>query len=206
LAAGSVLASTEPVRVRLLQIDTPEQGAQLSAEATAALTALAAPGTNVWALGDQEPRDRYGRELLYLWTGDGSFVNEEMVLSGMATAVLYEPNDRFIDQMRAAEGRARAGGLGLWAAPPPRLTPPPAPSPPPSTEPRAEPEPEPDAQPLVEEPRAGSDCDPSYPGVCIPPYPPDLDCGEIEHRRFEVRQPDPHGFDRDQDGIGCESD
>ncbi len=48
-------------------------------------------------------------------------------------------------------------------------------------------------------------CDPSYPGVCIPPYPPDLDCGEIQYGNFEVLSPDPHGFDRDNDGIGCES-
>lgn len=51
----------------------------------------------------------------------------------------------------------------------------------------------------------GSDCDPSYPTVCIPPYPPDLNCGDIPHRRFKVLPPDPHGFDGDNDGIGCES-
>lgn len=47
-------------------------------------------------------------------------------------------------------------------------------------------------------------CDPSYPTVCIPPYPPDLDCGEISHRRFTVLPPDPHGFDGNDDGVGCE--
>lgn len=54
-----------------------------------------------------------------------------------------------------------------------------------------------------------SNCDPSYVGVCIPPPPPDLDCGDITYRRFTVRwdvvRPDPHGFDGDRDGIGCES-
>lgn len=48
-------------------------------------------------------------------------------------------------------------------------------------------------------------CDPSYPDFCIPPYSADLDCGEIPHTNFRVIQPDPHGFDRDRDGIGCES-
>jgi len=48
-------------------------------------------------------------------------------------------------------------------------------------------------------------CDPSYPGVCIPPYPPYLDCSEILYANFRVLQPDPHGFDGDEDGIGCES-
>ena len=50
-----------------------------------------------------------------------------------------------------------------------------------------------------------AECQPSYPGVCIHPPPPDLDCGEISHRRFTVLAPDPHGFDRDKDGVGCES-
>jgi len=51
----------------------------------------------------------------------------------------------------------------------------------------------------------GGGCDPAYPSVCILPPPPDLDCGEIPHRRFKVLAPDPHGFDRDKDGVGCES-
>ena len=50
-----------------------------------------------------------------------------------------------------------------------------------------------------------NNCDPSYPDVCIPTYPPDLDCGEISYKKFKVLQPDPHGFDGDKDGIGCES-
>ncbi len=53
---------------------------------------------------------------------------------------------------------------------------------------------------------AAGNCHESYPTVCIPPPPPDLDCGEISYRRFEVKQPDPHGFDGDKDGIGCEKD
>ena len=39
----------------------------------------------------------------------------------------------------------------------------------------------------------------------IPPPPPDLDCGEIPHRRFTVVGADPHRCDGDNDGIGCES-
>jgi len=48
-------------------------------------------------------------------------------------------------------------------------------------------------------------CDPSYPDFCIPPWPPDLDCGEIRYTNFKVLPDDPHGFDVDKDGIGCES-
>jgi hypothetical protein len=61
-------------------------------------------------------------------------------------------------------------------------------------------------RPLAPPTTTGGACDPSYPTVCIPPAPPDLDCGQISHRRFTVLPPDPHGFDgNDNDGIGCES-
>jgi len=53
------------------------------------------------------------------------------------------------------------------------------------------------------EPR--SQCDPAYPTVCIPPPPPDLDCGQIPYRNFTVLSPDPHRLDGDKDGIGCET-
>lgn len=76
-------------------------------------------------------------------------------------------------------------------AEPPTATPPP-PAPPPTPAPA----------PVV---RQQSNCDPSYPSVCIPSPPPDLDCGEIPYRRFSVAGSDPHRFDGDHDGVGCES-
>jgi hypothetical protein len=51
----------------------------------------------------------------------------------------------------------------------------------------------------------GGGCDPSYPTVCIPPAPPDLDCPEVPYTDFTVVGADPHGFDGDGDGVGCES-
>ena len=50
-------------------------------------------------------------------------------------------------------------------------------------------------------------CDPSYPDFCIPPPPPDLDCRHIplRQRPFRVRQPDPHHFDQNKNGLGCEN-
>jgi uncharacterized repeat protein (TIGR01451 family) len=51
----------------------------------------------------------------------------------------------------------------------------------------------------------GGGCHPSYPDVCIPPPPPDLDCDDVPHTNFRVRGSDPHGFDGDNDGRGCET-
>ncbi|HYN89265.1 MAG TPA: hypothetical protein VER55_12070 [Ardenticatenaceae bacterium] len=49
-----------------------------------------------------------------------------------------------------------------------------------------------------------SNCDPSYPHICIPPPPPDLDCEDIVFRHFQVLPPDPHDLDPDGNGVGCE--
>lgn len=89
----------------------------------------------------------------------------------------------------------------------PSLSPTPKPkpvAPPPSpVEKAVEPSPSsPPAPAVIESPQ--SNCDSSYPDVCIPPPPPDLNCPDITYRNFTVQQPDPHGFDRDSDGIGCE--
>jgi hypothetical protein len=61
-----------------------------------------------------------------------------------------------------------------------------------------EPEPRPDGG------GGGGNCHPSY-SVCIPPPPPDLDCADVNATNFQVTGSDPHGFDGDNDGIGCET-
>jgi hypothetical protein len=58
-------------------------------------------------------------------------------------------------------------------------------------------------------PPGGGACAASYPTVCIPPPPPDLNCADIPYTNFPVRwdvpDPDPHHFDGNRDGVGCES-
>lgn len=47
-------------------------------------------------------------------------------------------------------------------------------------------------------------CDSSYPEICIATYSSKLICADIPFSNFKVILPDPHGFDSDADGIGCE--
>jgi PKD repeat protein len=73
------------------------------------------------------------------------------------------------------------------------------PSPPPAAEEQEQEE--------QQEQAAETVCDSSYPDLCIPPPPPDLDCGNDGiPENFQVLPPDPHGFDSDNDGIGCDSE
>jgi hypothetical protein len=41
--------------------------------------------------------------------------------------------------------------------------------------------------------------------LCIPSPPPDLDCAENRPPNLIVVGTDPHGFDGDGDGVGCET-
>ncbi len=81
--------------------------------------------------------------------------------------------------------------------PTPTNTPEPTATPVPPT---ATPKPKPTATP---EPVA--QCDANYAGACIPNVDYDLDCGDVSARRFRVVGRDVHRFDRDKDGIACES-
>jgi micrococcal nuclease len=139
---------------------------------------------------DVTETDRYGRLLRYVWVDHGAglfLVNLELLRIGMAQVTTYPPDVKYVEALYVpAQTAARNAGLGLWGAAP---TPVPAPAAP--------------------APVAPSNCEPSYPDFCIPIGTPDLDCGDIDARRFRVlwnvANPDPHRFDGDRDGIGCES-
>jgi micrococcal nuclease len=183
--------------VRLIGIDTPETrdprttvqcfGREASARARALMD-----GERVTLELDptQGERDRYGRLLAYVWLGDGRLVNEVLVAEGYAHEYTYATPYRHRDRLRAAEAAARAGGLGLWS---------------PATCNGDTSQPAGGSAPPPAAPAPGAGCDPSYPDTCIPPPPPDLDCADVGARRFRVTGADPHRFDADGDGIGCES-
>lgn len=109
----------EETKVRLLNIDTPEQGECLYEQATAHLTELIPPGTKVTLEYDVERRDRYGRELAGVFTD--VFVNEQMLIDGFARAVTFDPNTKFTQRAEAAE--AMAGHTGIHAVGPECLLP-----------------------------------------------------------------------------------
>ncbi len=48
-------------------------------------------------------------------------------------------------------------------------------------------------------------CDPSYEGACVPNDGADYNCADINGTDFQSVGTDPHGLDRDGDGIACES-
>jgi endonuclease YncB( thermonuclease family) len=182
---GGVLPRDAVVRVRLLEIDTPERGACFADEATARTATLLPPGSHIRAERDVELTDRYDRYLLYVWNEQGTFVNESLVRSGHAEAVLYAPNDKYWPRISDAEDAAQQAGAGLWTACPEQPETSIAPSDPPDS-----PVPDTSARPeLPDGPPAGA---------------PDVDCSDLSGPVW-VGADDPHRLDRDGDGIGCEA-
>lgn len=170
-------------RVRYIGIDAPERNQPFYAESAAANRSLVA-GKTLWLVRDVSETDRYGRLLRYVIAGE-IFVNLALVREGYAQTMTVPPDVSCAEAFRAAEAEARAAGRGLWGWPTPTPT---------------------ALLPTAAPPPPAGNCHPAYPTVCIPPPPPDLDCGDIPYRNFPVdhRYGDPHRFDGDRDGIGCE--
>ena len=198
---GDTIDLSSGARVRLLQIDTPEPGTGecYSRAAGRELRRMLPVGASV--VLEADPRldraDAYGRLLRYVRRG-GVNVNLELVRRGAATVWFYRgERGRYAGRLLDAGRSARNAGRGIWGACPGAVWNPLGPA---TTGPGS------GAQAGTTPGRgiAGS-CDPSYPTVCNPPSPPDLDCGDIPHKRFRVRPPDPHRFDGEGDGLGCES-
>jgi micrococcal nuclease len=117
------------------------------------------------------------------------------VRDGYGVVDIYPPDDKYEEWLLQGEQDALNAGRGLWSMCGGTDTPlsPPTPTPAPASS---------QAQGIA----ANTGCDPSYPGVCIPPMSQfgDLDCGDIPYRRFVVLPPDPHNFDGDGNGTVCE--
>ncbi len=110
----------EEAKLRLLRIDTPELARDgqpadcLADEASDALARLVPEGSTVHGAYDVERRDRYGRELVHLWTDDGRWVNGAMLADGYAQVVTFPPNTAYDDEVRALQADARDDRRGLW--------------------------------------------------------------------------------------------
>jgi endonuclease YncB( thermonuclease family) len=238
-------------RVRIYRADTPETqneqecgGQEATDFAEYALSFNDDEDGKVFLERDKNERDRYGRELAYVWfevDGAPYMLNHILINNGWANDVDYGDR-KYDDELKDAAAFAKRNELGVWGLcegfgqplPEPAPTDVPAAEQPaqqpqveqPAQQPQAEQpaqetqagqpvqsgqpaapvelepeyvEPEPEA-PVQEE--AASGCDPNY-SPCIPAFPPDLDCGEIGIT-VTVTGGDPHGLDRDNDGIGCE--
>lgn len=116
---GDTLVLQGGARVRLVQIDAPEAGAECySAASTRELRRLAPPGARVVLESDTrlDRVDRYGRLLRYVHAG-GRNVNVELVRRGAATPWFYGgERGGYASSLLSAITSARTGNRGMWSA------------------------------------------------------------------------------------------
>ena len=101
-------------KMRLLGINTPEQGEYYYQEAKDRLAKLV-EGKQVNFESGPEDKDRYGRLLRYVFL-DGAFVNLQLVREGYAVVYITGPEERYYLEFKEAEKEAKENKLGLWAA------------------------------------------------------------------------------------------
>ncbi|WP_041934365.1 thermonuclease family protein [Gloeothece verrucosa] len=181
----------QSITVRLGCVDSPEIGQNpYGQQARDRLQQLLPKGKTVNLR--RIDTDRYGRTVAEIYLNNKS-VNLTLVAEGKAVVYPQYLNGCAAtkNQFLAAEANAKKKRLGFWNQNNPVMP----------WDFRAGKRPSTNTQSTANN---NKKCDPSYPDVCIPPAPPDLDCGQISQRRFRVIPPDPHHFDSDGDGIGCE--
>jgi len=105
-------------RVRLLGIDTPEQGEPFYDSATAFLSEMAL-GKEACLRFDARKRDGYGRLLAYLYI-DTIFINGAILENGLGYLYLFRDNLRdetILSELLSAQRKAMEKSIGLWTLP-----------------------------------------------------------------------------------------
>lgn len=176
---------TTSYKIRLSLTNTPERGESGYSEATLFTNKMCPVGSMILIdQDDKQQYDAYGRLLANVYC-NGESLNSALLYKGHADILTqYCSSSEFSEEKWAQD--FGCGSKSTYQSAPSTQ------SSTPSTK-------------SSTSSQSSSKCDPSYPDFCIPPPPPDLDCKDIPQKRFTVLQPDPHRFDGDKDGIGCES-
>ncbi len=117
---GDTVILDDNRHVRLLGVDAPEAGHDhkpsepFAAKAHEHLNALVNK-ENIRLETDKKPIDHYGRTLAYLYLDDGTFVNQEMVLEGLANCLYFPPNTRYYSRLLFVQQKAMDERRGMWA-------------------------------------------------------------------------------------------
>jgi endonuclease YncB( thermonuclease family) len=102
-------------RVRFLNVDTPEVGSCLAAEATKFTKSRLPSGQAVDLKFDVELRDPYERLLALVRPEGGEWLSVELAEEGLGFPMAIAPNRTYYRRVAAAADKARRGGQGMFS-------------------------------------------------------------------------------------------
>lgn len=109
---GDTVVLSDQQKVRLIGVNTPETNQPFFAEAKQKLESLVL-GKEVRLEYDVTRTDSYNRTLAYLYSGD-TFINKELLSSGVAVIETIPPNVMHVEQFLEAQAGAKTNCVGLW--------------------------------------------------------------------------------------------
>lgn len=116
---GDTIKLSDGRRVRYIGVDTPEtkhpsRPVEYYGRQASRYNHRLVAGRHLVLEYDMEAKDKYGRTLAYVHSGD-IFVNALLVADGYAQVSTYPPNVRYASLFRWLQARARERGVGLWS-------------------------------------------------------------------------------------------
>lgn len=107
-------AVTTAGRVRYIGVDAPERGEPFYKEARRRNAELVRGKTVRISVCDEEPKDKYGRTLGFLYL-NGSAVSEMLVKEGLARTLIVPPcGDKYEARLKKLESEAKAKKTNIW--------------------------------------------------------------------------------------------
>lgn len=113
----------EETTVRFIGVDTPEsvnpdetKNTEEGKIASDYTKSLIPAGTSVYLEFGEEPTDKYGRRLAYVYLdADGyEMVQEKLLLEGYAKCMPIKPNTKYQNRFASIEDEAKFSGFGFW--------------------------------------------------------------------------------------------
>ncbi len=110
------------IRIRLLGIDAPELAQEpwgfcarrkLCTELGSALCSF--KNTKIKYEYDVQKKDKYKRDLAYIYNAQNELVNETLLKDGYAVVLILEPNTKYAIKFKDAEAYARKKNIAIWS-------------------------------------------------------------------------------------------
>ena len=112
---GDTIEIEDGRKVRYIGIDTPElKGDECFAKEARDKNKELVEGKRVKLQKDVSEIDRYGRLLRFVYTENGDFINNKLVLEGYATAATFPPDVSKQEIFKTSQQEANSQSRGLW--------------------------------------------------------------------------------------------